>query len=383
MLAVTTFGGPQAHISFFIRRLVVKRAYLTEAELLELYALCQILPGPTSTQTITSVGFRLGGPVLAYLTLLVWILPAVCLMTIAAVLIAYFKSLGISLEFTMFIQPMAVGFIAYAAYVISSKVVNTNMGIFIMLIATIIAFAIRSPFVYPAIIIGAGMLTSLNYRKHEREMKGDVDVRWISLILWAGIFLLVAGLGIITQLKPIRLFENFYRNGTLIFGGGQVLIPLLHTEFVTFKKYLTSEEFLSGFGIVQTVPGPTFSFSAYIGALSMREYGIGGQILGAFCASIGIFLPGTFFIFFVTRIWEHIKKYRMVKASLEGIHAASSGMVIAAALILFEPMYDKVINGVVVLVTIALLVWNKIPYPVIIVMGLMAGLAVVGLQGAI
>src|SRR5690606_8568514 len=120
--------------------------------------------------------------------------------------------------------------------------------------------------------------------------------------------------GGITQSQPIRIFENFYRNGSLIFGGGQVLVPLLYTEFVEFKKFITSDEFIHGYGMVQAIPGPTFSFSAYVGALSIDGFGIGGRIFGAVMAALGIFLPGTFLIFFVIRFWEQLKKYRLVKA---------------------------------------------------------------------
>ena len=109
VLAVSAFGGPQAHFAMLIKLMVQKRGYLTEEELLELNALCQILPGPTSTQTITAIGFRKGGASLAYLTLLVWMLPAVTLMTTAAILINNYQTKNFSLEFTRFIQPMAVG----------------------------------------------------------------------------------------------------------------------------------------------------------------------------------------------------------------------------------------------------------------------------------
>jgi chromate transporter len=174
----------------------------------------------------------------------------------------------------------------------------------------------------------------------------------------------------------VLLFENFYRNGSLIFGGGQVLIPLLYTEFVEFKSYLSSEEFLSGFGIVQALPGPVFSFAAYIGALAMRENGILWQVLGGLIAAAGIFLPGTFLIFFVIRFWEQLKKYRMVKASLEGINAASSGLVIAAAFLLFQPLENdaNVINITILIGTFILLMFTKTPAPLIIIGGLIAGL---------
>jgi chromate transporter len=129
LLALTTFGGPQAHIAHFQKVLVQKRKYLSEDDLMELNSLCQILPGPASTQTLTAVGFRIGGPTLAYLTLLVWILPAVMLMTAAALVMSSIQEKNWSLEFTRFIQPMAVGFVSYGAYMISLKTIRTKSGI--------------------------------------------------------------------------------------------------------------------------------------------------------------------------------------------------------------------------------------------------------------
>ncbi|MCI0752000.1 MAG: chromate transporter, partial [Flammeovirgaceae bacterium] len=115
-LALTAFGGPQAHIALFQKQLVEKRRYLSEEDLLELNSLCQILPGPSSTQTLTAIGYKIGGPNLAYLTLLVWVLPSVILMGAAGIFLSSIQEKNWSLEFTRFIQPMAVGFVAYAAY---------------------------------------------------------------------------------------------------------------------------------------------------------------------------------------------------------------------------------------------------------------------------
>ena len=125
ILALTTFGGPLAHLAHFHKRLVTKRAYLSEADLMEINSLCQILPGPASTQTLIAVGFKIGGPNLAYLTLLAWILPAVIFMTAAAVVMSGIQENNASIEFTRYIQPMAVGFVTYGAYIISLKTVNT------------------------------------------------------------------------------------------------------------------------------------------------------------------------------------------------------------------------------------------------------------------
>lgn len=373
LLALTSFGGPQAHIAHFLRVLVKKRAYLSEPDLIELNALCNVLPGPTSTQTITAVGFKIGGPKLAFLTLLVWILPAVIIMTTAGIIMSNLDEKNVSIAFTKFIQPMAVGFVSYAAYVISLKTVQSSRAFLLMILAGVASYIVRTPYVFPIILLAAGLATALNYKAHPKEKKSTLSVQWSNFILWGGVLIGAALLGAATKALPIRLFENFYRNGSLIFGGGQVLIPLLYTEFVEFKKYLSSQEFLSGYAMAQSVPGPVFSFAAYIGALSMREYGTLGEILGALAASFGIFLPGTFLIFFVIRFWEGLKKYRPVKASLEGINAASAGLVAAAAVLLYQPLDNSVMNVSFIIGTFCLLAFTKLPYPFIIIAGLLAG----------
>lgn len=374
LLALTCFGGPQAHFSMFYEKLVKKRAYLTEEELLELNALCNILPGPASTQTITAVGFRIGGPPLAYLTLLVWMLPAVIIMTAAAIGISQLQEKEMSLAFTRFIQPMAVGLIAYAGFSISEKVIQSKLTFVIMIASAVLSYFLNSPFVFPILLLAGGLITGLNFKAHPREEKDKIKIIWTNFFIWVGVFAFLALLGNITQTKPILLFENFYRNGSMIFGGGQALVPLMYTEFVHFKGFLSSEEFLSGYALAQSIPGPVFSFTAYIGALSMREYGFGGEILGAFLSAVGIFLPGTFMIFFVSRFWEQLKKYRAVKASLEGISATSAGMVVAAALLLFVPMDKSLMNVGFTIGTFLVLRFTKIPTPFVILAGLLAGL---------
>lgn len=375
-LALTAFGGPQAHIAHFQRILVDKRKYLDEAELMELNSLCQILPGPSSTQTLTAIGYRVGGPNLAYLTLLVWILPSVIVMTAVGIAFSSIQEKNLSLEFTRFIQPMAVGFVSYAAYTISLKTVYTKTGMVLMVLAAVASYFFQTPYVFPIILLLAGAITALKYRKQPKEKKEPVKINWSNFILWAGVLIVAAVVGKITGSLPVRLFENFYRNGSLIFGGGQVLTPMLYTEFVEFKKYLSSDEFLSGYAFVQSLPGPVFGFSAYIGALSMREYGIGGEIVGGLMSAAGIFLPGTFLIFFVIRFWDALKKYRGVRASLEGITAASAGLVASAAIILFQPLENSFMNFAFTVGTFCLLSFTKIPSPVIIILGLLLGFLV-------
>lgn len=398
MLALTAFGGPQAHLAYFNKVLVDKRKYLTEEELMEINSLCQILPGPASTQTLTAIGFKIGGPNLAYLTLLVWILPAVTIMMIAAMIMSSIQAKNWSTDFTRFIQPMAVGFVSYGAYMISIKTIRTKTGLAILLVAAVVSYLFQTPFVFPIILLGAGLVTALKYKDQPKAEKQKLVVPWANFTLWISVLIFAAILGAATKSLPVKLFENFYRNGSLVFGGGQVLAPLLYTEFVEIapgddvnkvsrlkakikEKYApkplhhptSHDEFLSGYAVAQALPGPVFSFSAYIGALSMRDYGIGGEIVGALMSALGIFLPGTFLIFFVIRFWDGLKKYRAVRASLEGITAASSGLVLASAVILFQPLANTFLNFAVTIVTFALLTFTKIPSPLIIVGGLILG----------
>ena len=398
-LALTAFGGPQAHLAYFHKLLVTKRKYLTEEQLMEINSLCQILPGPASTQTLTAIGFKIGGANLAYLTLIVWILPAVVVMTIAAIIMSSIQAKNWSIEFTRFIQPMAVGFVSYGAYMISLKTIRTKTGLVILFVAGIVSYLVQTPFIFPIILLGAGVITALKYKAQPKEAKQKVVVPWANFLLWITVLIFAAVLGAATKSLPVKLFENFYRNGSLVFGGGQVLAPLLYTEFVVVndndeginkvsklkakikQKYApkplhyptTHDEFLSGYAVAQALPGPVFSFSAYIGALSMREYGIGGEIIGALMSAMGIFLPGTFLIFFVIRFWDSLKKYRAVRASLEGITAASSGLVLASAVILFQPLENTFLNFAFTIATFALLLFTKIPSPVIILGGLILG----------
>lgn len=387
-LSLTAFGGPQAHLAMFFRLLVEKRRYISAAELLELQALCALLPGPTSTQTITVIGFRLGGPNLAYLTLLVWMTPAVVLMTLAALTLNHLDPHRMA-ALVQFVQPVAVGFVAFSAYKISEKVIHTKTSVALLVAAAMLAYFFQLPWMLPLLLLAGGAVTTVRYRKHAIvQEKKPLRVEWANFFLWFGTLAGAAALGHFTQWLPVRLFENFYRNGSLVFGGGHVLAPLLYAEFVEFKHYLTGPEFLSGLGLVQAMPGPNFSIAAYIGALAMRP--VGGtsmQIMGALVGAAGIFLPGTFLIFFVIRFWDRLRQYRVVQASLEGINAVSAGLVCAATFLLYHPLPDRLLplpfhlgpidslplNPLLVGLTFLLLLWDKVPSVVIVGAALLAG----------
>jgi chromate transporter len=375
-LSLTAFGGPQAFLAMLLERMVKNRAYITEEELWELNALCNILPGPSSTQLISAIGFRVGGPNLAYLALFVWILPATLIMTGTAILVSFLQeNTPGALSFARFIQPMAIGFIIFAAQKTITKMVKSTEAMFLMLISAFVSFFYSSPYIFPAMLVLGGLSTSIKYKNQPKaEEDKSLIIKWSNFYLWGGVLILAAVAGAITKYPPVLLFENFYRNGSLIFGGGQVLVPYLYTEFVDFKHFLSSEEFLTGYAISQGIPGPTFSFSSYVGALSMREFGLSGFLIGGLIAAAGIFLPGIFLIFFVIRFWDQLKLYRPVRAALEGINAVSCGMLIAAAYLLFEPLEANALHIIFILGTYALLQFSKVPSPVIILAGIVLGI---------
>ncbi len=377
-LSVTAFGGPQAFLAMLLERMVHSKNYITEEDLWELNALCNMLPGPSSTQLICAIGFRVGGPNLAYLALMVWILPATIIMTSAALLINFLQeNTPGALNFAKFIQPMAIGFIIFAAQKTIGKMVQTTEAMILVLISAFVSFFYSSPFVFPILLIFGGLSTSIKYKNQPKmERDSPLKIKWANFYLWSGVLVFAAVLGALTRNSSVLLFENFYRNGSLIFGGGQVLVPYLYTEFVDFKQFLSSEEFLTGYAISQGVPGPTFSISSYVGALSLREFGTMGFIMGGLVAAAGIFLPGIFLIFFVIRFWDQLKTYRPVRAALEGINACSCGMLIAAAYLLFEPMEANVINIFMILGTYSLLQFTKISSPAIIAAGILMGILV-------
>lgn len=375
-LSLTAFGGPQAFLAMLLERMVKVRGYISEDELWELNALCNMLPGPSSTQLISAIGFRVGGPNLAYLALIVWILPATILMTSAAILISFLQeNTPGALNFARFIQPMAIGFIIFAAQKTIGKMVQSTEAMVLMLMSAFISFFYSSPYIFPVLLVIGGVSTSIKYKKQPKlEKDAPLKIEWANFYLWAGVLILAAILGGITKWHGVLLFENFYRNGSLIFGGGQVLVPYLYTEFVDFKNFLSSEEFLTGYAISQGVPGPTFSIASYVGALSMREGGTIGFMMGGLIGAGGIFLPGIFLIFFVIRFWDQLKIYRPVRAALEGINAVSCGMLIAAAYLLFEPLEANGMNIFFILATYSMLQFTKISSPAIIAGGVTLGI---------
>jgi len=199
---------------------------------------------------------------------------------------------------------------------------------------------------------------------------------WIYFIVFVFFAIGSLGLAYISDNRIVDLFESFYRYGYLVFGGGQVVIPVMHTELVGLKAYMTNQEFLTGYGLVQGLPGPMFSFSAYAGGMAARGSGTLFQVLGAVASGLGIFLPGLLLIFFVYPIWERLREIKAVKISLLGINAIAGGLITTSAVILMQRSGLHFDNLLVTLATVVLLMTKKIPAPFIVILAIGLGVLI-------
>lgn len=382
ILALTSVGGSGAHLTLFIKRLVEEKQYLTHKEFLEIYSFCQILPGPTSTQTITAIGYKMGGPLRAFVTLLIWVLPASILMTVLSVCYNYYQSHSLNNDFLKYIQPMAVGFIIVAAIKIYNIVKDKLLSKLLYFGAALLAMLqVLGPYAFPIIIVLGGYIAyRYNKNKVGEYKRPNIKIRWRNITYFFIVFIVAVVSAAILKITdgkeealPFLVFENSYRFGSLVFGGGNVLITMMYEQFVEFKAYLTADEFVSGVGFLQAMPGPVFSLSAYTGGMIMKDWGVQWQLIGGLIGTVAIFLPGALFIMFLYPIWTRVKKHPLVTLAFEGIAAASAGLVLAAAYLLSKGIEYQWQSVLVLAATVLLLLYTKIPSPIVVLAILVLG----------
>ena len=381
-----------------MKTFVNKRKDVTEEELLDYNAFCQLLPGASSTRTLTLIGYKRGGIVLAILTLLIWTLPACILMGAFSFFIAYLNQQTLkTVELFRFVAPMTVGFVAYAAqkaFRISIHNTITRVILAISAVSTFLLF--KTPWIFPILLVLGGFVTNLSSRRIPQKEMLPKKIKWGNIWLFAIIFLL-AGAG--SELahknnwpnrRPLNLFENTYRFGSLVFGGNGVLIPMMYEQFVARPESqnlihrnpniirISKEDFYSGAGMVRAIPGPVFSVAAFMGGIALKDKGPAMQALGCFIAATGIFLPSALLVLFFFPIWHNLKKYATVYRALEGINAVVVGIMIASACYMMKDLStnswkDLLINGLVIAGTWGLLQFTRLPSPMIVLICLLLG----------
>lgn len=398
--SVTAFGGPQGHLGMMLKTFVDKRKDISKEELMEYISFCQMLPGASSTQTLTLIGYKRGGVPLAVVTLLIWILPACTIMGALSFLIGSMGSTSVKADIFRFIPEMAIGFLTYAAFKAFRISVNNLITLLIMLVAMAATyFLFKTPWVIPSLIILGGIVTNFsNKRFPEKDKIKPRQVRWTNIWLFVLIFLIAGFLSETARKnewkdrKAYNLFENFYRFGSFVFGGGDVLIPMMVDQYVarpTARKFQDSsqniirikrDELLTGAGMVRAIPGPVFSIGSYVGGIALKDQGKKFQLMGCIIGSVAIFLPSALLVLFFFPVWQYLKKYVVVYRALEGINAVVVGLMWAACLYLLKDIsilslsYAALLNLVVIVATFCLLQLTKIPPPVIVVGCLLAGL---------
>lgn len=389
-MGFTAFGGPQMHLPYFKRKLVQRRKFISEEELIEINAFCSILPGPSTTQTITTIGLKLGGPFWAFVTLLAWVLPGAVMMSILALSP---KFLGHS--HLIYLQACVAGFLIYAVYSMFLWLKPGKLNYLLFLIGGISAYIFRTPWIFPVGIFAGAILSSI-FSKGDRPKRNPIKekIRWRSLTLFLSIFIIVGLSGLYLNkykneskwLKPLVLFENTYRMGALSFGGGNVLAAMSVEQYVHHKKRMSLEELNTGMGLVQAMPGPNFNLAVYTNCISMKNDGANfyGQLLGCIIGMIAVFMPGTLLVFFAYPIWERLQESVYFRRSIDGIFAMSVGFILTACLIINESFYKSLqsfhydglhfwLNIFVCLTTVGLLLSKKIPTPFIVLFAILLG----------
>ncbi|MFP3959667.1 MAG: chromate efflux transporter [Spirochaetaceae bacterium] len=373
MCSLSAYGGPESHFGVFLNRLVHRRGYLSERELVELLALCSILPGPTSTQTIVSVGHRVGGRTLALLTMFVWALPVLFAMSAASFAYDALAHSDMGTEALRFVPPIAVGFILYAAVRIGRKVVSDALTAVLLVLSATVTFFLRAPWVFPVVLVLGGAVALAADREPRMWERGPLRPPWIFL----GVFGALALGGLLAAAVSGNLFlqlaESFYRYGYLVFGGGQVVVPVMQSELVGVREYMSNAEFLTGYGLVQGLPGPMFSFAAYAGGMAGRGLGVAGQALAAAIGGVGIFLPGLLLIYFVYPLWEDLKRIRAVRLSLRGVNAVAGGLIAVSAVVLASSVGPAPGHLALIVTTAGLLFFTRVPPPLMVAAALAGG----------
>jgi chromate transporter len=396
--SITAFGGPQGHFGMMLKTFVKQRRDITEEELLDYNSFCNLMPGASSTQMLTLIGYKRGGVWLAVLTLLIWILPACTLMGGFSFLMEYVDEKNLKIDIFKFIQPMAVGFLVYAAIRAFNLAIKNTITRIIMLISIVVSFFyFRAPWVFPLLMILGGFVTNLSSKRIPQIEAKSRKIKWGNIWMFAIIFIIA---GLLSEMarnndwpnrRPLNLFENTYRFGSLVFGGGQVLIPLMYEQFVVRPESqrivlnnpnvvkINRNDFYTGAGVVRAIPGPVFSIASFTGGMAMKDWGPYMQVIGCIIGSLAIFLPSALLVLFFFPIWHNMKKYAMVYRALEGINAVVVGIMFAATFYMLKDISIidmktiSILNILIIAGTWAFISFTKYPSPVIVFVCLFLG----------
>ncbi|MFC4559416.1 chromate transporter [Virgibacillus kekensis] len=369
-LGFTSFGGPVAHLGYFHEEYIRRRKWLDEKSYADLVALCQFLPGPASSQVGIGIGVMRAGALGGITSFLGFTLPSVIALIIFALLLDSFNVADAG--WIHGLKIVAVAVVAHAIMGMAKKLTPDIERKTMALGAIVITLLWQTTFSQVVVILLAAFIGYLLYRKHTDQDESFIPVPISKgfaigcLTLFFGLLILLPILAEATAIEWLALFDSFYRSGSLVFGGGHVVLPLLEREFVP-TGWMTEEAFLAGYGAAQAVPGPLFTFAAYLGAVIN---GWAGGLLGM----VAIFLPAFLLIFGTLPFWGALRSNAEIRGALMGVNAAVVGILIAA---FYDPIWTSSIFAPIdfafAAVLFSMLVYWKLPPWIIVVTGAIGG----------
>lgn len=370
-LGFTSFGGPIAHLGYFHEEYIRRRKWIDEKSYADLVALCQFLPGPASSQVGIGIGVMRAGVLGGIVSFIGFTLPSVIALILFALALHQF-GFGDS-GWIHGLKIVAVVVVAHAVLGMAKNLTPDVQRKTLALLALVVTLLWQTAFTQVGVILAAGFAGFLLYRQQTlehsaSEVKFPISHRFavVCLTLFFALLVALPILREVSSLQAVALFDSFYRAGSLVFGGGHVVLPLLEREFVP-TGWLTEEQFLAGYGAAQAVPGPLFTFAAYIGAV------INGW-QGGLLATIAIFLPAFLLIFGTLPFWQSLRQNASIKGVLMGVNAAVVGILFSA---LYQPIWTSSILSAVdfafAAILFGMLVFWKLPPWVIVITGAVGG----------
>ncbi|WP_437352863.1 chromate efflux transporter [Neorhizobium petrolearium] len=370
-LGLTSFGGPIAHLGYFRDELVVRRKWIDEAGYADLVALCQFLPGPASSKVGFALGLLRGGPLGALAAWSAFTLPSAILLVVFAYAATVFSGpVGSGLLHGL--KVVAVAVVAQAVWGMARTLAPDRERAGIALAAVlIVVFAVGAVGQVAAIVVGglAGLLFCRNGPAAGANHLSFRVSRRVGVFCLAAFFLLLFLLPVAAAAsgsQGLSLVDAFYRAGSLVFGGGHVVLPMLQAEVVN-PGWITDDAFLAGYGAAQAVPGPLFTFAAYLGAVMGPAP---NGIPGAMICLVAIFAPGFLLLVGTLPFWDRFRRRPLAQAAMRGTNAAVVGILGAA---LYSPVWTSAIlrpHDFALSLTgfILLTVWKAPPWIVVVVM---------------
>ncbi|KFL29460.1 chromate transporter [Devosia riboflavina] len=372
-LGLTSFGGPIAHLGYFRDELVTRRKWISEEGYAELVALCQFLPGPASSQVGFSLGLLRGGPLGALAAWSAFTLPSALLLLFFAFGASWFEG-KVGAGILHGLKLVAVAVVAQAVWGMARTLAPDRERAGIALFAVLLVIFVSGSIGQVAAIVGGGLLGLWLCRGMPPNPVGHPAFGVPKAVGWSALavfFILLVGLPVVEALassQSLSLFDAFYRAGALVFGGGHVVLPLLETEVVR-TGWVSSDAFLAGYGAAQAVPGPLFTFAAYLGAVMQPEP---AGPMGAAIALVAVFLPGLLLVVGALPFWDAFRTRPVAQAAMRGANAAVVGVLGAA---LYNPVWTSAVltpaDFALALAGFLLLtVWKTAPWIVVVLLGL-------------